>query len=163
MPGRRPSNFSHLKTFQPARCAFACFCLSARACRSHSPACAVIQEMGFSNITLLTALVLANARKRPFSLPEVFFVNADLSELMVDVSWLLHQRRLSRAASIAILVAYCNPTPENISCAMMLALFQPDGVVAHFLDHLHPLKPVKSPLPSVTFVAERGSNTFVAD
>ena len=138
-PGRQEFEFCRGIIFSIRLGRQSTFWLSARACRLHSPVCAVIQEMGFSNFTLLTALVLANARKRPFSLLEVFFDDGDLTELMVDVSWLLHQRRLSRAASIAILVAYCNPTPENISCAMMLALFQPDGVVAHFLGHLHPL------------------------
>jgi hypothetical protein len=115
--------------------------------------------MGFNNLTPLTSLVLTSSAK-PTSLQKLFFSGL-YGRVLVDSSWLLHRKQLSRPASMAMLRASVDPSPDNLATAIYLALFDPHACVGTLLQHLVPSKKGVGALPVLQIVAEPGSNTCV--
>ena len=117
--------------------------------------------MGLGDIALL-ALLFYRGRKKPETLYTVCRNAGPVETVLVDGSWLLHNTPLSRAASIAILVAHCDKTRANVATALTSAYFSSDGVVGGLIAHLKPHgKPAVSAI-RIVVVFERGSGQCVS-
>ena len=81
--------------------------------------------MGFTDFSLLISLLVAVSRtNKPRVLADCL---GNVDELAIDLSWMLHRSALSRHCAIAILLAFCEPTPANIATAISIALCSDTG------------------------------------
>ena len=109
--------------------------------------------MGLHDLSLLIALILGACR--PKTIADAL-ATGGFTHAVFDLSMLIHRHHFTREASIAVLLAFLEPSRANVAAALRVAFFSKTGVLGGILRHLCRAKEGGT-MPPVWFISERGS------